>query len=90
MHAYGGPEIVEAIRALIERVEVHPPGEVGTGPWIELQGHLASLLRLAGACGSENAKSPAGVPDGLMTFFSSELGDAGTRNRRCQYITISI
>jgi hypothetical protein len=50
-------------------------------PRIELQGHLASMLRLAGAFGSENAKSPPGAPDGLGVLFSSVKVDAGTRKR---------
>jgi hypothetical protein len=55
-----------------------------------LIGHLASMLRLAGALGSWNAKSPPGTPDGLMMFLGPVKVDAGTRNRRCQYITVAI
>jgi len=79
--AEGGPEIVEAIRALIDRVEVHPPRDGSREPRIELVGHLAAMLQAAGLEGPLNAKSPPGVPDGLDVFGCSELGDAGTRHR---------
>jgi hypothetical protein len=82
-------EVVEAVRALIERVEVNPPLGYGHGPRIELVGHLASLLRAAGV-GAANAKSPPAGADGLDVFLSSELVDAGTRYRRCQYISVAI
>jgi site-specific DNA recombinase len=75
-----GPEVVEA----------NPPAEAGAGPRIELVGHLASLLRAAGAGRAGNAKSPPAGADGLEVFLRSELVGAGTRNRRCQYITVII
>ncbi|MEO3475912.1 recombinase family protein [Roseomonas sp. CAU 1739] len=84
LSAEGGPEIVEAIRELIDRVEVHPPAEGATVPRIELIGHLAAMLRAAGYAGAEvrpgarNAKSPPAGADGLDMFLSSELVDAGT------------
>ncbi len=83
LSAEGGPEIVEAIRELIDRVEVHPPAEGSREPRIELVGHLASMLRAAGAgrlvgVGSGNAKSPPAGADRLGSFLSSELWDAGT------------
>jgi site-specific DNA recombinase len=59
------PEIREALRELICRVEVHPGGEDGTGPRIELIGHLAALLRAGGA----------NVP---AMFVGSVKVDAGT------------
>ncbi len=76
--AEGSPEIVEAIRALIDRVEVHPPAEAGSVPRIELVGHLAAMLRAAGVAGSANAKSPSAGADGLEVFLSSVQVDAGT------------
>jgi site-specific DNA recombinase len=81
--AEGGPEIVEAIRELIERVEVHLPAEGAREPRLELVGHLAAMLRAAGAgalvgVGPRNAKSPPAGADGLDVFLSSELVDAGT------------
>jgi DNA invertase Pin-like site-specific DNA recombinase len=84
LSAEGGPEIIEAIRELIERVEVHPPAEGDRAPRLELVGHLAAMLRAAGASGlggvgSRNAKSPPADADGLDLFLSSESVDAGTR-----------
>ena len=38
----------------------------------------------------ENAESPLAVANGLAVFLSSELGDAGTRNRRYQYTAVTI
>ena len=71
------PEVREALRALIARVKIHPP-EVGeAGPRIELIGHLAALLRAGGA-------------DGPEMLLCSVKDDAGTRNRRSQYITVLI
>lgn len=75
------PEVVEAVRALIERVEVHPPEAGGREPRIELVGHLAALLRAAGVGAGRNATSPPAVADGLDAFCCSELVDAGTRKR---------
>lgn len=43
------PEVPEAVRAPIDPVEVYPPAAGSAGRRIELQGHLASMLRLAGA-----------------------------------------
>lgn len=84
LSAEGGPEIVEAIRELIERVEVHPPAEGQRAPRIELIGHLAAMLRAAGAgglggVGARNTKSPSACADGPGLFLSSESLDAGTR-----------
>ena len=76
-----GPEIVEAIRALIARVEVHPPAEGSKQARVELIGHLAAMLRAAGvgdADGLGTAKSPPAGPGGLDLFWSSESVDAGT------------
>ena len=41
------PEFVESVRALIERVEVHPGADGERSARIELVGHLASMLRLS-------------------------------------------
>ena len=60
-----------AARALIDRVEIYPAQEGTREPRIELLGHLASMLRLAGAFGSGNAKSPPAGADGLCLFLSS-------------------
>jgi DNA invertase Pin-like site-specific DNA recombinase len=104
--AGGGPEVLEAARVLIDRVEVHAPAEPGAEPRIELIGHLAAMLRTAGAFEAEGAHRPAGQAprparaakaksppadaDGLDVFLGSVKVDAGTRNRRCQYATVAI
>ena len=49
MQNSASPEVREALRELVSRVEVHPGGEDGTGPTIELIGHLGALLRAGGA-----------------------------------------
>ena len=49
MQKSASPEVREALRELVSRVEVHPGGEDGTGPTIELIGHLGALLRAGGA-----------------------------------------
>ncbi len=68
-----GPEVREALRALIERVEVHPPAAVDGEPRIELIGHLASMLRAA-----RNAKNPSAFgAEGLVLECSAKV-DAGT------------
>ena len=80
--AEGGTEVLEAFRALIDRVEVHAPPEGGGTPRIELVGHLASMLRAAGAEGMAVAtgheKSPRAGAGGLGSFLSSVQVDAGT------------
>ena len=65
MQKSASPEIREALRALIARVDIHPAGAGKTEPRIELVGHLASLLRAGGA------EVPA-------MFLCSAKGDAGT------------
>ncbi len=42
------PEILEAARALITRVEIHPPAEPGGPPGIALEASLPHMLRLSG------------------------------------------
>jgi site-specific DNA recombinase len=75
-------EVLEAARALIDRVEVHPPAETGGEPWIELVGELSAMLALAGdgsSPGGANAKTPgAGAPGVSLLSRCSESVDAGT------------
>jgi len=76
-----GPEVLEAARALIERVVVHPADGPRGPRRLELFGQFSALLRAAGALpdeGRENAASPLAVAGGLDVFLSSESGDAGT------------
>jgi site-specific DNA recombinase len=46
--AAGGTEVLEEVRTLIDRVEVHPPEEPGGQPRLELIGELTAMLRAAG------------------------------------------
>ncbi len=77
LSAGGGPEVLEAARALIERVEVHQASAPGGKPRLELLGELAALLR-AGGVGTEHEKGPALVSEGPDLFSCSVKGDAGT------------
>ena len=75
-----GPEVLEAARALIERVVVHPADGPRGPRKLELFGQFSALLRAAGALpeeGRENAASPLARASGLDVFCCSELGDAG-------------
>jgi site-specific DNA recombinase len=65
MQRSASPEIREALRELVSRVEVHPGGADGTVHRIELIGHLGALLRASGA-------------DVPAMFVSSVKVDAGT------------
>ena len=71
------PEVLEAARALIERVEVHPASTPGGKPRLELLGELAALLR-AGGVGAEHQKGPALLSEGPDVFSGSAKWDAGT------------
>ena len=76
-----GGRFSEALRALVDRVEVYADR-------VELVGELTALLRASGAVA--DAKGPsASFAEGLVRVCSVE-GDAGTRNRRSQYVTTSI
>ncbi len=80
IEAQGDREVLEAARALIARVEVHPPAEAGGRPRLELLGELSALLATAGVEGiGGTAKSPPAVAGGLDVFYGSVSGDAGTR-----------
>ncbi|MCU0945063.1 MAG: hypothetical protein MUF65_06805, partial [Rubritepida sp.] len=46
-----GREVLAAARALIARVEVHPPGSEGGRGRLELVGELSAMLGLVGAKG---------------------------------------
>lgn len=70
-------QITRAARALIARVEIQPPSEVGGRSRLELLGEFSALLAAAGVEGlGGNAKTPLAYANGVM---SSALGDAGTR-----------
>ena len=73
--------VLDAARALIERVEVGPPSGPGGEPRIELVGHLTAMLRAAGAEGlpePQHRKGPRRVASGPDLFVCSQSGDAGT------------
>ncbi len=72
--ADGGTETLEAARALIDRVEVHPPAEPGVKPRLELLGELSMMLRLASGAQQKGPELNGLGPD----VMSSIKGDAGT------------
>ncbi len=84
--AEGGTEVLEAARALVERVEVHAPAEVGGEPRIELIGELTAMLRAAGVVvpevgaggGDGHRKGPRADAVGPDLFVGSVKVDAGT------------
>ena len=84
--ADGGTETLEAARALINRVEVHPPAEPRGKPRLELLGELSMMLRRASGA---NATSPLAVTNGPCVLRSS-LVDAGTAYQRSQYVEVAI
>ncbi len=82
-----GAEARELVRGLVEEIRLVPEeGKLR----IEVRGELGAILRLAeGALtvGARNDKSLSVMAEAL---FSQIKLDAGTRNRRCQYVTIVI
>lgn len=81
-------EVLEIARALIARLEVHPPVAEGERARLELVGELSAMLAMAGVEGvSGNAKSPLTDVSGLCGSVSV---DAGTRNPRSQYVEVAI
>ena len=54
--AQTAPEVLEATRALIDRVIIHPPKDPGGPPGIELVGQLLAMLQAGGA------NFPSGIP----------------------------
>ena len=68
------PAVLEAARDLIERVVVHPPIEPGDGHLVELEGAIASMLRVAGVATPDvpsSKESQRHPPAGLDLFTSS-------------------
>jgi hypothetical protein len=62
------PDALEAARVLIDKVIVHPPGDGGGPPGIELVGDLLAML---GAGGADWAKDPLGAA--VLTAFTSSV-----------------
>lgn len=78
-----GREVLEATRALVARLEVHPPAAEGGRARLELVGDLSAMLAAAGVQGvGTTAKSPLALASGLDVFSGSVSGDAGTRSHR--------
>lgn len=77
-----------ALEALLANRHLERAGTAQLAPL--LLGDLASMVCAAGVGSAGNAQSPTGDPDGLGVLLSSVKVDAGTRNRRCQYIVVAI
>jgi hypothetical protein len=75
-------EAREMVRGLLETIRLLPED---SRLRIEVRGELGAILRLAE--GAQNQERPGGVAEAFMQQIKM---DAGTRNRRCHYITISI
>ncbi|WP_137128543.1 recombinase family protein [Roseomonas sp. HF4] len=83
--AEGGTEVLEEVRALVDRVEVHAPVEPGGAPRLELIGELTAMLRAAGVVlparagvvGGGREKGPRAVAVGPVAERSVKV-DAGT------------
>ncbi len=79
LSAGDAPDALEAARALIDRVVVHPPGDGGGPPGVELVGDLLAML---GAAGVERA-APADDRSPLRVFAGSvKAGQGGRRPPR--------
>jgi DNA invertase Pin-like site-specific DNA recombinase len=81
LSANRSPEALEAARELIERVVIHPPGDPGGPPGIELVGQLMAMLE-AGGTAVSSAQRAFAMPV-LKTFASSaKEGQGGRRPPR--------
>ena len=77
-----GVEVLEAVRALVERVEVYPAAEPGGEPRLELVGALGAMLRAAGVGypGPANDPMPEGVgPDLLWRSLKLDAGSGSSQ-----------
>jgi site-specific DNA recombinase len=75
---HGGPEVLEAARALIARVEVHPPADgPGGRPRLELVGELSAMLEAGGTAGAGIGKGPRRGACGPDLFRGSVKVGAG-------------
>jgi DNA invertase Pin-like site-specific DNA recombinase len=69
------PELLEAARALIDKVVIHPPNADGDPPGVELVGELMAMLRAAGVGGVEPGSGhPADDP--VLSMFVSSIKEA--------------
>jgi DNA invertase Pin-like site-specific DNA recombinase len=65
------PEALEAARALIDKVIIHPPESDDDPPGVELVGDLVALLRAAGVEQANAGDEPSGADPVLGLFISS-------------------
>src|SRR4051812_13396989 len=70
------PDALEAARALIDRVIVHPPGDGGGSPGVELVGDLLAMLGAAGVSGLREAPSAS-----VLGVFASSVKAGQGRQR---------
>ncbi len=66
------PEVLEAARAMIDRIVIHAPGPDGGPPGIELVGELTAMLNMA----RDNqgiAAAQAAPPDPVLALFVSSV-----------------
>lgn len=75
-------ETRKLIRGLVEQIRLVP--EAGSLR-IEVRGALGAILALAE--GARNAERPGSVAG---AFWVQMKDDAGTRNRRCQYVEVAV
>jgi site-specific DNA recombinase len=75
-------EARELVRGLVDEIRLVP--EYGKLR-IEVPGELGAILRLA--AGAQNDKRPGSSAEAIVSQIKM---DAGTRNRRCQYISVPI
>ena len=66
------PEALEAARALIDQVIVHPPDIDGDPPRVELIGELMALLK-AGGLSNPQSVSQSATPDPVLAMFASSV-----------------
>ncbi|WP_270933593.1 hypothetical protein [Falsiroseomonas oryzae] len=85
----------EALRGLIDAILIHP-GERRGEVSLSLRGDLAAFLQMPAAdraCDAPNSKTAVALGGNGRSGSGREVLvslDAGTRNRRCQYITVRI
>ncbi len=68
----GDPEVLEAARALIDRIIIHAPGPDGGPPGIELVGELTAMLNMA--CDNQGIAADQAAPtDPVLALFVSSV-----------------
>ena len=85
------PEALEAARALIDKVIVHPPVVDGDLPSVELVGELMAILSTAGVSASQLGVQSA-TSDSVLSVFVSSVKEAppiSNKTRTCSQFKIS-